>query len=286
MTRPLSVAHLTAITLPPPAFIEAAACAGFDGVGLRLLRVTDTSPGYPLMSDAAMLRATRAALSATGLAVRDIEFVRITPETRPRDLCAFLDAGAELGARHVITAPYDPDLSRLAATLAELDALARARGLSCVLEFFPWTVVPDLASARRVVEAAGPGIGILPDALHFDRSGSQLEDLRALSPDRVFFAHLCDAPVQAHYTETELLHAARDERLAPGEGNIDLAAFLAALPPDLPLAVETPMTSLLEEAGPEAVLARAFRATQTLLSRIRTPGSQEPAIPLPGAFEI
>lgn len=123
MTRKLSVAHLTAITLSPPDFIEAAAQAGFDGVGLRLIRVTDTSPGYPLMSDRAMMRQMKVALAATGLSVGDIEFVKITPETRPKELCPFLDAGAELGARHVITAPYDPDLDWLAETLAAIDAL-------------------------------------------------------------------------------------------------------------------------------------------------------------------
>lgn len=45
MTRRPGVSHRTAIDLAPPAFVEAAARAGFDGVGLRLLRVTETSPG-------------------------------------------------------------------------------------------------------------------------------------------------------------------------------------------------------------------------------------------------
>ncbi len=37
MTRLLSLAHLTAITLPPPDLIHAAADVGFDAVGLRLI---------------------------------------------------------------------------------------------------------------------------------------------------------------------------------------------------------------------------------------------------------
>src|SRR5690606_17014823 len=96
--RLLSAAHLTAIDLPPPAFIEASARAGFDAVGLRLIQVTPTTPGYALDRDPALMRATTAALRATGLRVHDIEFVKITPGLDLDALSPFLDAGAELGA--------------------------------------------------------------------------------------------------------------------------------------------------------------------------------------------
>ena len=45
-------------------------------VGLRLIAVNDTTPGYPLMDDPALMRATKAALASTGLSVLDIEFVK------------------------------------------------------------------------------------------------------------------------------------------------------------------------------------------------------------------
>ena len=241
MTRRLSLAHLSAITLPPPALIEAAAETGFDAVGLRLLRVTEHSPGYPLMDEPAVMRAARAALRATRLLVSDIEFVKITPEIDIDALLPLLDAGAELGAGHLITAPYDEDLDRLADRLAALSDAAAARGIATVLEFFPWTPVPDLATCRKVVEAAGPRVGILVDSLHFDRSRSSLVDLRALAPERLPFAHLCDAPVLPAYSREQLLSTAREDRQPPGEGQIDLRAFLEALPQDLPLALEVPM---------------------------------------------
>ncbi|MFD1797000.1 sugar phosphate isomerase/epimerase [Paracoccus aurantiacus] len=267
MKRKLGVAHLTAINLAPPDFIEAAAAAGFDHVGLRLLRVTQTSPGYPLMKNAAMMAETKRALAETGMRVGDIEFVKIEPATDPARLCAFLDAGAELGARHVICAPYDPDLSRLADNLGAMDALAAGRGLSIVLEFFPWTVVRDLAAAFRVVQAAGERVGILADSLHFDRSGSSLEMLHDIPPARLPFAHLADAPVRSAYTETELLHTARDERLPPGEGEIALTAFIDSLPPDIPLSAEVPMTALSASEGDAPVLGRVARACRKLLAK-------------------
>lgn len=266
MSRGLGVAHLTALDLAPPNFIEAAAIAGFDGVGLRLLRVTDTTPGYPLMDDPAMLRATRAACAATGLAVRDIEFVKITPELDPGALRGLLDAGAELGARHLITAPYDPDLGRLASRLATIAEYATERGIGTVLEFFPWTDVPDLDTALRVVRLAGADIGVLVDSLHFDRSGSDLATLSAVPASRLPFAHLCDAPRQASYSEADLLHTARAERLPPGEGDIDLSAFLNALPKQIWITAEVPMCARTIRSGIAAVLREVHDASRAAIA--------------------
>src|SRR5580692_11640592 len=106
--------------------VRVAARTGYDPVGLRLIAVTDTTPGYPLMSDAAMMRATKAAMAETGVGVFDIEFVKIAPDIDVAALEPFLAAGAALGARHVITAPYDPDLGRLADRLAAIAELAAA----------------------------------------------------------------------------------------------------------------------------------------------------------------
>lgn len=239
MTRKLTVAHLTAIDLAPPALIETAAAAGFDGVGLRLQRVTDDSPGYRL-DRPADLAATRKALADTGTEVADIEFFRLTPGYDIGAALPLLDRGAALGARNVIAAPYDDDLARLSDTLARLAEASHTRGLRCVLEFFPWTPVPDLDTCLRIVEQAGPLPGLLVDALHFDRSASTLRQLAQIPPDRLPFAHLCDAPVHPPYSTEDLLATARGARCLPGEGEIDLASWLAALPAGCPLGVEIP----------------------------------------------
>jgi sugar phosphate isomerase/epimerase len=268
MTRMITLAHLSAIDLAPPALIRTAAEAGFDGVGLRLLRVTPDSPGYPLMDDPVMMRDTKAAVQDSGAIVHDIEFVKITPETEVEALLPFLDAGAELSAREVITAPYDPDLNRLADRLAALSEAAKARGLGVVLEFFPWTVVPSLEAALPVVDQAGSDVGILVDSLHFDRSTSQLETLAQIPSNRLRFAHLCDAMVQDSYTESELLFTARAERLPPGHGQIDLSALLRALPENLPLGIELPQTARSQTASALELLTEAYEATVAVVKRM------------------
>jgi sugar phosphate isomerase/epimerase len=262
-----SLAHLTVLDLPPPEAVRVAARTGYQCVGLRLIAVTDTTPGYPLRDDPAMMRDTKAALADTGVRVLDIEFVKITPEIDVSSLERFVAAGADLGARYVITAPYDPDLARVADRLGAISDLSARYGLRAVLEFFPWTVVPDLGTAVQVVEAAGrTQTGILVDTLHFNRSGSRFEQLDSIPASRLPFVHVCDAPVKDAYTTEELLYAGRAERLPPGEGEIDIRSILRHMPPGIPVALEVPMTAMRAAEGPEAVALRVRQAAARLLS--------------------
>jgi sugar phosphate isomerase/epimerase len=139
--------------------------------------------------------------------------------------------GALLGARYVITAPHDRDHTRLSDGLATIAGLAEGYGLSVLLEFFPWTTVPDLATVAKVVGAAAcPNVGILLDTLHFDRSESTLSQIGSIPPRWLSRTHLCDAPTERPTTTEGPLHTARAERLPPGEGGIDIAPILRAMP--------------------------------------------------------
>ena len=261
-----SLAHLTALSLPPPELIRVAARSGYRTAGLRLIQVTPESPGYPLMRDPAMLRETRQAIAETGVGVFDIEFVRITPEIDIPALEPFFATGAELGARYAIAAPYDPDLARLADRFGALCDLAGRYGLGAVLEFFPWTVVPGVLDAAAIIRAAArPNGGILVDTLHFNRSGCTLDQLDRVPPERMPFVHVCDCPAERPTTTEGLLHNARAERLPPGEGGLDIKGVLRHMPPGIPVALEVPMEALTREIGPEAVVRRVREAAARLL---------------------
>lgn len=267
MDTDFSLAHLTMLGVPPPAMVRMAARTGYRYVGLRLIAVTAETPGYPLMTEPAMMRETKAAMADTGIGVLDVEFVKITPEFDVAGLEPFVAAGAELRARHVITAPYDPDLGRLADRLGAIGELTSRYGLTTVLEFFPWTVVPDLGTAIRVVEASGrDDTGVLVDTLHFDRSGSTFEQLERTPASRLPLVHVCDAPAEKPTTTEGLLHTARAERLPPGEGGIDIAGILRRMPPGIPVALEVPMEGLTREAGPEEVARRAREGAARVLA--------------------
>lgn len=267
--RPISLAHLTFVNLPPPDLIRLAADAGFASVGLRLIAVTPTTPGFPLMDDAPMMRETLAAMRATGVSVHDIEFVRLTPEFDASSMDAFLSAGAELGAKHVVTAPYDPDLNRLADNLARFGEAADRFNMAPVLEFFPWTNVPNLNTALDIVARThDPKIGVLLDTLHFDRSSSRLSDITMADPSRFPFVHLCDAMVLPEYSQEALLYTARDARLIPGQGQIALDAVLAKLPPDIQIALEIPVANITENKNQIALAKKMLAATRVLLEKL------------------
>jgi sugar phosphate isomerase/epimerase len=262
-----SLAHLTVLSLPPPEMISVAARTGYQAVGLRLIAVTPGSPGYPLMNDAAAMRETKARLDDTGLRVGDIELVQMTPQIDIAALEPFAAAGAELGARHILAAPYDADLGRLAERLAALADLAGRYNLSVLLEFFPWTPVPDLRAANNILNAANrKNTGILVDTLHFARSDSNLDDIAAIAPDRFPMVHVCDARAGRSFTTEQLLHTARAERLPPGEGDINITDILGRLPSDITIALEIPMQGLTRERGPEAVARRVLDAAVQLLA--------------------
>jgi 4-hydroxyphenylpyruvate dioxygenase-like putative hemolysin/sugar phosphate isomerase/epimerase len=245
-----SLAHLTALSLSPPELVDAAAAAGYRYVGLRMTRVTPQEPHYPLASDPALMRATKTHLAATGIEVLDIELARITARDNPREYLRFLEAGAELGARHVITQLPDPDFSRKVDRFGRLCELARPLGLTVDLEFPSWTETPDLAEAARVLRAADQrNAGILVDLLHFARSGSSVTELRQLPAEWFHFAHVCDAPAEIPTTVAEIVHTARFERMFPGEGGIDLPGILAALPGGIPYALEIPRAMLVAQVG-------------------------------------
>jgi len=269
MARTYSLAYLTSHRCNPVQAVQMAAATGYAYVGLRLWPNAPGAPQQFLLGDAAMLRETQAALRDTGVGVYDLEIVRIGAEFDPHTWDALFDVGATLGARAVLVAGDDTDEARLTDNYARLCAHMRSYGLTADLEFMPWTAVPDARAALRIVRNAGmpANAGILVDALHFGRSHTTLDDIRAIPLQLLHYAQLCDAEAGTHFSTEQMIHSARCERLLPGEGTIDVAGLFAALPQDLPVSVE--IVHFEREAGvsPADWAATCIGASQALLER-------------------
>lgn len=251
--RIFSLAALTVLELSPPEMVEVAARAGYSQVGLRLLPATPEERHFPLLTDAALRRQTLERLRDTGIQVSDVEILRLRPETRPADFLPVLECAAEFGARHLLVAGNDDDEARLTANFAELCDLAAPFALNPHLEFMPWTGVPTLTQAARIVEASGrDNACVLVDAFHFDRSGGSHADLAKIAPQRMGYIQLCDVPGPRPAEMAEIIRQARSERRFPGDGDADLPRLLAALPQDIPLSLEVP-TERLREQGVSAL---------------------------------
>jgi len=266
MPHEYSLAHLTVLSVPPPQLVEIAARTGYEYASVRITRVTPSEPLYDLARDRALMSETRARLGHTGVRIHDVELFRMDPATEPEAFARELEAAAELGANRVIAQLPDPDRERAADRFARLCDLARPLGIFVGLEFPHWTETGTLAEAARIVRTADrPNGGILIDLLHMGRSGSTLEELRALPREWFRFAHVCDAEREVPPTMERVIRTARCERLFPGEGSIDVRGILSCLPADIPYSLEIPRQALTRAVGPEEVARLALRVARAHL---------------------
>ena len=267
MNRLFSLAQLIALPYSPPQMVQLAADTGCAAAGIRLLPASPGGVHYPLMSDPAMLRETLARIDATGVRILDLEVLRIGAGFDVAACTPFLEAGAALKAKHVLVAGDDPDEARISANFAALCEAAARHGLSCDLEFMPWTAVRDAATALRIIEAADQRNGaVLVDALHWARSGSTLADVAAIPRHRLNYAQMCDGAVPGPSTTEGMIFDARCERLLPGEGGIALRALFERLPADLPVSIEIPSESRAPAMGYRAWAQAAIEATHRVLA--------------------
>jgi sugar phosphate isomerase/epimerase len=276
MKHDYSLAHLTVLSLTPPEVVDVAARTGYRYVGLRMTRVTSQEVLYDLARDRTLMKETKARLAATGLVVNDAELFRMDPSLGPDDFIAELEATAELGARHIIAQLPDPDRERKTARFARLCDLAKPLGIFVSLEFPHWSETGNLTEATAVVRAVNrSNAGILVDILHFGRSDSSIEELATLPREWFRFAHVCDAAKEVPPTMAGIIHTARDERQFPGEGGIDIRGILAAIPQDIPYALEIPHAALTKAVGPEEVARLAVTVARSYLDDASGSGQEE-----------
>lgn len=266
MPRTYSLAYLTAAPFSPPDAVMLAARLGYGALGLRAMPAAPGGAYDPLMEDKALVRETVRRLADTGVSVFDVEIVRLAADFDIETYKPFLATCGVLSAKAVLVAGDDPDEARLTASFAAFCQAAAPYGLTADLEFMAWTKVPDARTALRIVTAAGqPNGGILVDALHVGRSTTSLEDLRAIPRTMLNYAQICDAEPGLQFTDAQLIHTARCERLLPGEGSTDLSGIFAALPADLPVSIEVPHDVRKPQLGIEEWARQALAATRRLL---------------------
>lgn len=270
--NPLGLECLSAFGLHPVEFIRIAAGLGCSHVTLSLSPSPNRLPTYPDVTfrhDPALRREMRAALADGGVAVGMVEGFAVVPDGSVDQFAADLDTAAELGARGVCTVSIDRDRGRTHDQFARLTELAAERGLDTTTEACAGVYRKlDLAvEAARVV--AHPRFSLLIDTMHFFRSGATLADLAALDPALIGHVQLCDVPMPAvidSYMEEALY-----ERRCPGDGDLPLGAFLAAVPEHVVVGLEIPIRSEAEAGiGPAERMARCVAAARRLMALSET----------------
>jgi sugar phosphate isomerase/epimerase len=264
----LSLAHLTIDRADPFELIEAAAKAGFDSVGLRVISAAGAPVRPSLAGNPGLIARVEAFLVESGLEVLQVNSFWITPETTALDFPPVLDAAARLRARNVLVVIADPDLVRARMRFAECCAAAEPLGICIALEFQSYSPVRTVSQAVQFVETTGhANAGLVVDALHLNRAGGCPADFAGVPPARLLFAQLCDAPARKPAPEA-LRQEARAGRLYPGEGELPLFALMDALPKSIPLDIEVPCErvahlSAMEQARLAADATRRFLRAYT-----------------------
>ncbi|MBV6274340.1 sugar phosphate isomerase/epimerase [Alcaligenaceae bacterium CGII-47] len=267
--RAYSLSYLTAHRCTPIEAIQIAAAEGYAYVGMRLWPNTPDKAVQPMLGEPAILKNTLAALRDTGVGVFDLEIIRINESFDPHTWDALYEIGAALKAKTILIAGDDKNEARLTENYARLCEALKPYGISADLEFMPWTAVPNANAALRIIRNAGmpANAGVIVDALHFARSHTTLDDIRAIPPALIHYAQICDAQAGTHFTPEQMIHTARCERLQPGEGNIELESLFNALPVDLPISIEIVNLEREKHFDPRQWAAQGLKSSRPYLER-------------------
>jgi sugar phosphate isomerase/epimerase len=258
--RPLVMSTFTLRNATFEQRCQAAAAAGFDGFGIYVGHYADEQArGH---SDADLV----AMAAHYGVRVLEVE-VAILDEAMDRmpvaaHLCELF------GAHHLqVVAPFHTEvpfevLAERARRAADMIGPAKV-----AFEFLPFSCVKDWPAAQRLVEMADhPGVGVCIDSWHVFR-GSGLASLATVVPELVVGIQFNDGPrvpVLDDYLQDCLHH-----RCSPGEGEFDLAGFLAALvdvPAEAPIGLEV-IDDDLDLLPPVEAAVRVADATRSLIGR-------------------
>lgn len=268
--------------------LRAAAAAGFTGV-----EIFDTD----FLASAMTAQAVRALLDELNLACvlyqpfRDLEGM---PE--PHRARAFARIEQKFAVMQVLgcdrillcsnCSPLAlPHRDRIVADLRTLGDLATQYGIVVGYEALAWGVhVNDHRVAWDIVRAVDhPNIGILLDSFHSLSRGIPSASIRDIDPGKLVFVQLADAPLM----DMGYLYWSRHFRSLPGQGNLDLTAYVAEI---LKLGYDGPLSLEIFNdrfrANSAAMVARdGVRALDALRDAARRAIGEPPAMPARAAIE-
>ena len=251
MSRKFSLAYLTIPGTDPVSQIRIAAEAGYDFVSLRPIPMhLPNEPLFQFDQDKKLFNEIRETLEDTNIGIMDIELARVREDLKVEDYESAFSAAAELGATDVLSSIWTKDKKFAVSEFAKICDLAAKYSLKVNLEFVTFAGVAGLVDALEVLEnASRSNAFLMVDTLHAHRSRVSPDDLRKVDRDKFGFIHLCDGPGEIPSLEDpSMIGVAREGRLYPGKGEIDIKGYLMSMPPN-PISIELPNSSEFTARG-------------------------------------
>jgi sugar phosphate isomerase/epimerase len=225
------------------------------------------------------LKAIRRELDARGLAYADLDPLLnwLPGDNLENELHAteaehyeFAEALSARSLNLAVIARPRVDLDEAAKALADVCDRAWEYGLLVTLEYLPWAGVPDLITARAIVErAARPNARLMIDTWHTFRGPTTEAQLRALPGALVGSVQINDAPAEP---SGDLITETTTARLLPGDGAIPVARWLRILDENgsrAPIGVEI-FSAALDELPPAEVGRRCGDAARRVIAAARS----------------
>lgn len=270
MSRKYSLAYLTIPGTDPMEQIRIARACGYDSVSLRTIPMhLPGEPEFLLHKDKELFESTRAALKEYDMPLMDIELARVRPDLNIDEYAPAFEKAAELGATDVLGSVWTRDVAWYTEQVGKIAEMAKQYGLSYNVEFLPWAGMRSLQAAITLVDAVGAeNLYIMVDTLHAGRAGVTGAELARTDRKYFRFMHLCDGPagpngdpVLDDVNDELMLFTAREGRLYPGEGAMDIAGMVSAMP-GVPLSIELPNLKRMQEMGAEGHARRCLESSK------------------------
>lgn len=277
MARKFSLAYLTIPGTDPVSQIRIAKEAGYDSVSLRTIPMH--LPGEPEFlpdKDPALFEAIKKALKEYDMPLMDIELARVRKDLDINEYRSAFATAAELGATDVLGSIWTRDRAWYTDIAGKVADMAKEYGLCYNIEFLPWAGVRSLQEDITLIDDLGrDNVFVMVDTLHAGRAGVTADEL-ARTPAKYFrFIHLCDGPagpdgdpVLDNIKDELMLFTAREGRLYPGEGVMDIAGMIKAMP-EIPLSIELPN---LKEMSVRGAAGHAARCLETAKAYFKANG--------------
>lgn len=236
--RLLSLAAGVCPETAPADFVAACAAAGWTACGIWFDPDTWTD---------SVAADVRRRLDDTDLVALDMEPVFVTLGGDHGD--RMVEAAADVGARNLLVVSRGVDDARFTERFAELCDLAAPHGIGCSIEFMAFMSVSSLGHSLKILDQVDrPNGAVLVDALHLARTGGTPADVAAVTPERLAYAQLCDAPAEA---PEDAYADALDGRSTLGNGALRIRELVDALPGHTALSMEI-RSAALRSSFPDA----------------------------------
>ncbi|KQY03860.1 4-hydroxyphenylpyruvate dioxygenase [Mycobacterium sp. Root135] len=178
-----------------------------------------------------------------------------------------LGIGTVLVCSNVATATVD-SVEHSAEQLRRLGDVAARYDVKVAFEALAWgRFVDDYRRAWRIVELADhPSVGVCLDSFHVLSRGHDPAAIEDIPADKIFYLQLADAPALS----MDVLSWSRHHRLFPGEGDFDLATFVAHVLKtgfDGPLSLEV-FNDTFRQTDPDRTAVHALRSLVWLQDKV------------------